>query len=376
MTDSEKVLLDLLKDSIWGASSAYPSDVDWNAVVLESQNQAVLGLVCECLPNKETSEMQDIQMMAQYAKYTFEEDELIKLFDSHSIPIVIIKGAAAAVYYPFPYKRSFGDMDFIVPEAYLEKAVCVLRENGYCRISEKVDEFRHIEFEKNDYLFELHHRFSYDDLDIERYIIEGIDNRIIGCIDDHKFPMFPPLTNGLILLYHLRSHLQKGLGLRQVVDWMMYVNSELNDDYWCSAFKSLVDEIGLTDLAVTTTYMCQKYLGLSNSITWCQKADESLCDILMESLLSSGNFGIKRGSEIKTEKTVTAIKKEGIFSYLQKAGKHNWTAYHNHPILKPFCWIYQIFRYARQAKQQKSSLYESMKRGKQRYEMLKELKII
>ena len=34
----------------------------------------------------------------------------------------------------------------------------------------------------------------------------------------------------------MRNHLKSGLGLRQVIDWMMYVNKELDDDFWENGF--------------------------------------------------------------------------------------------------------------------------------------------
>ena len=376
MTSNIIIILELIKKSIWGLSYDISQKTDWNKVIEEAKSQAVLGLIIGQLPESKQINDQYIQMISFYAQYTYAEEELIKLFEDHSIPMVILKGAAAAVYYPEPYLRSFGDIDFFVPKKFFDWAKELMAEHGYKKVSQEKDEFRHIEFEKDGFFFELHHRFSYDDLDIDDYIEEGIKEREWKTIDDHRFPMLPSFSNGLVLLYHMRSHLQKGLGLRQVVDWMMYVNAVVDDEYWDTMFRPVSEKLGLETLATTTTLLCQKYLGLPKTIEWCKNADESLCDTLMESLLSSGNFGIKRGSEIKAEKTVTALKKEGIFCYLQKAGKHNWTAYHNHPILKPFCWIYQIFRYIRQAKQQKSSLRDSIKRGQQRYEMLKKLKVI
>lgn len=376
MTDREKLLLCLIIDSLWGLSHSYPDMLNCNSIIFEAQQQAVLGIVLKRLPANASSEIHENQMIAYYAQYTYVEEELIKLFEDHAIPLVILKGLAAAVYYSEPHLRSFGDIDFFIPKLFVSQAKELMTKHGYKKTSQEKDEYRHIEYEKDGFFFELHHRFSYDDLDIDDYILDGIKEREWKTIDDHTFPMLPPLSNGLVLLYHMRSHLQKGLGLRQVIDWMMYVNAVVNDEYWDTIFGPVLEKIGLKTLATTTTLLCQKYLGLPKTIEWCKSADESLCDTLMENLLSSGNFGIKRGSIIKAEKTVTALKKEGMFSYLQKAGKHNWTAYHNHPILKPFCWIYQIFRYTRQAKQQKSSLNESIKRGKQRYEMLKKLKVI
>ena len=44
--------------------------------------------------------------------------------------------------------------------------------------------------------------------------------------------MFPPLENGLVLLGHINQHLEEGLGLRQILDWALYVDKALDDDAW------------------------------------------------------------------------------------------------------------------------------------------------
>lgn len=186
--------------------------------------------------------------------------------------------------------------------------------------------------------------------------------------------MLPPLANGLVLLAHMRSHLKSGLGLRQVIDWMMYSDRVIDDELWRSAFKPVADELGLTTLAITTTAMCVKYLGLSPR-AWCSEADEELVNQLMESVMTSGNFGIKTGTGNNIETTVSTFKREGLFRYLQRAGEHNWKLYHRHHFLRPFCWFYQIFRYIRQGIGRGLKLKDDIGRGSARANLLSKLGI-
>ena len=79
---------------------------------------------------------------------------------------------------------------------------------------------------------------NYDDLDIEDCIQPGIQNAERGTVEGHAFPMLPRLANGLVLLAHMRSHIRVGLGLRQMIDWMMYVERELDDAFWASEFQA------------------------------------------------------------------------------------------------------------------------------------------
>ena len=201
---------------------------------------------------------------------------------------------------------------------------------------------------------------------------------IIASIEGHEFPMLSPLANGLVLLDHMRRHLKSGLGLRQVIDWMMYVYHNLDDEFWNSSFRTIAEDKGMDKLAITATRMCQIYLGLPETITWCKSADEKTCEQLMECLLVSGNFGRKNGQGNLVETVSTFIKQEGLFKWLQYAGEHNWETYHKHHWLKPLCWFYQIFRYAKQGfktGRNKKQLKADLDRSKDRYDLLKKLNI-
>lgn len=364
MTVTEKKLLNFISDSLRNGSGLdFVAD---DEIVKEARQHGVAGFVA----GKE----ERLSNIARYVKYLYCEEELIKLLERHNIPLVILKGSAAAVYYPEPSLRSFGDVDFLVPGELYEKSKRILCDNGFEEKGEQ-DENRHCGFVKDGFAYEMHHRFSYDDLDIEKYVISGMSNREIGAINEHKFPMLPPLANGLVLLAHLCAHLKSGLGLRQVIDWMMYCDKVLDDEFWNKEFKVAAEETGLKKLAVTVTALCRKYLGLKNTVTWCEGADENLVDSLIETIMSSGNFGRKKGIDNKVENTFTNFRREGLLKYLQRAGEHNWRAYHKHPKLRPFCWLYQIFRYLKQGIRKKSKLKDDINRSNSRYELLKELEI-
>ena len=153
--------------------------------------------------------------------------------------------------------------------------------------------------------------------------------------------------NGLTLLAHISKHLEAGLGLRQIIDWVMYVNKELHDDAW-PAFCGKADQLGLMKLAKVTARLGQLYLGLpEENISWCKEADDELCAELLDYVFECGNFGRKLGANNK----VTSVFSKGktfrsFFIDLQHSGEGTWKAYQKHPCLKPFAWIYQSFRLA------------------------------
>ena len=380
LTKSEEVLLGLIKQAMFNIPCVFPDDLNWDEVYQEANTQAVLGLVANYVPENAGSRWKTAfaSNIGNSIRYLHAQSELIALFNKYDIPLVILKGAAAAVYYPVPMYRSMGDIDFIVSQDCFNKACELMTDNDYLLHNPDKAFTRHRGYSKGKITYELHHHFSYDDLDIEKYIIDALLNPDYGVIDGIEFPMLPKLANGLVLLAHMRNHLQSGLGLRQLIDWMMYVNKELDDSFWRSEFQTASESVGMSTLAITATHLCQMYFGLRKDIMWCRDADESLCNRLLKELFSYGNFGIKHGQGKRFENVSTRINKYGLFNYLQLAGENKWTLYHRHKWLKSLCWIYQIGRLT--VKGVKSGrgnmIIQDFKKSNERYDLLKQLNIM
>lgn len=380
MNQVEKTLLVLIRKSQFNSIDLSElGNVDMDLLYLESTYHSLLGLISNELPSdyldskwKEAK----LRQKALYIRYCNAEDELRNVLDSASIPFVILKGNAAAIGYAIPSCRTMGDIDFIVPYERFDETVTLLVNHGF---NKSKDNGRHINFRKNAFPFELHRYYSHADVNIEDYIVEGISNREFACIEDHSFPMLPKLANGLVLLDHMRTHLKEALGLRQVIDWMMFVYRNLDDDFWNEHFRDIAIEKGMYTLAVTATRACQIYLGLSESITWCKDADKHLCEQFIECILKSGNFGRKNGDGNQIENVRSGIRRVGFFHWMQSRGEANWRAYHKYHWLKPFCWIYQMFRYLIQGlktKRNHKDIKVDLDRSKERYDLLKKLEIV
>lgn len=370
MTSTEQSLCTLLASSLFHVPSIISSNVDWASIQKEAEAQAVFGLI-----DWPEENIGVIQIEAKCLRILHAQNELINTLQD--MPLVILKGTAAARYYPQPIRRTMGDVDFLVPQERFDEAVKLMENNDYSILNPGYTHPRHKAFIKSGVVFELHHHFSHDDLDIEDYLIEGLKHRVWDRIGRYDFPMLPPLANGLVLIDHLRNHLKEGLGLRQVLDWMMYVNQVLDDEFWDLEFGLITKEKGLETLAKTVTRMCQIYLGLPDSITWCKDADEELCAQLLSSLFHDGNFGRKQNEGQIIENVSNEIKRQGLFIYLQQTGENTWKAYHEHPSLKPLCWIYQLCRFARKGMRSRRGLkmIGDMRHSLERNKLLKDLGI-
>lgn len=338
------------------------SPAEWSEIYKELHAQSIQILPANIISSIQLSEndrklySQAVGLnLQQFYSVMEEQATMFALLSEHCIPVVILKGASAAVNYSHPEYRCMGDIDVLVPPEQFEKAYNILRKY-YEPFSRIDDYYRHIGFASESGVeIELHKFFSssgneeQDGL-FDEMLYKAIPNRVYADINGYEFPMLPPIENGLVLIGHINQHLGGGLGLRQIIDWMCYVEEYLDEAAW-ELFAPTVERIGMKQLAVVVTAMCQKYFGLSSNIVWCQAAGENdaLCDELMEYILSHGNFGRKRG--ISNTKTVSIIRIlrnpiRGI-QMAQKFGMYTWDAYKKHRWLKPFAWIYQLLRWAK-----------------------------
>ena len=352
INSNQMALLELLKATLFHIEPSFPADADWDVVLQEAKDHAVVALAAQSVPKTEAHKWS--QFVDQNTAHTLQvlhaQSELVRLFETVGIPLAVLKGAAAAAYYPNPAQRTMGDIDFIVPTERLDEAKALLESSGYTAQSADREEDRHIVFERHGVLFELHRRFSSFGLDIDPAIYDGIQNRNQAVVLGQTFPMLPPLENGLVLLAHIRQHLIEeyfSLGLRQMIDWMMYVHANIRTSGWKDDFTELLRQYRLDKLAATMTYICKRYLGLPDDVE-CE-ADEEAAAALFDRILASGNFGVKLNrADLKStpmRNTVEGIRQDGLFGYLQRGGMQNWKAAHKHAFLRPFAWLYQLFRY-------------------------------
>ena len=337
-------LLELLKYTLFNQPPVIPESINWAKIFESAKAQCIVPLLASTIPLEYREEWNGIyyQSKAYIMQMLYEQNLLVKLFRDNNIPIVILKGTAAAVYYPNPLLRTFGDIDFYICEESLECARKLLEQNEY--IFDLKNE-RHYEYTKHGIEFELHTRFSCEHYnDIDKILLLGMNDSIDYKISNYSFPGLPANENGIILLGHIMQHLyDSGIGLRQIIDWMMFVHKELDDSAWEKRFKKLAIDAGLDELAITVTYMCKKWLGLPDDITWCNSADDETADNLLIRVLDDGNFGRDRAPY---ESVKSLIHNEGVFKYLQRAGMENWSLAQKYKIFRPFAWIYQLWRFS------------------------------
>lgn len=359
MTASQRELLDALTASLFGAAPVVPLSKD---ATDEALRQAVYPLVA--------SDVLALQLVTKNIQVCYEQNQAIAALEG--IPFAVLKGLAAAIYYPEPMKRTLGDIDLIVAPEDFPRACEALLAAGFTNKDAPDEEERHVHFRRNGVTAELHRRFACCNSREQEALLDGwiyaaLSGPVTATAGEFCFPMLPEELNGLVLLTHISQHLEGGLGLRQILDWVMYVDKALPDEKW-ESFKEKTDQLGLTTLAIVSARIGQLYLGAYPNKTWCAREDE-LAAAFLDYAFSCGNFGTKLGKNA----SVTRVMSQGkgsVLGHLQKRGEANWKALEQHPALKPFAWLYQAGRYAKaglrrglSAGDLKQSLDESRKRS-------------
>lgn len=341
-------MLNLLKDVLHGRT---PEPInEWNKVLEELNYQACTSVPADYvdalqIPNDAEYKNSVYNSVLRFYQIMDAQQDVLEVLN---VPVVVLKGAAAAVNYPVSDYRRMGDIDLLVKPEDFEKAYNCLIKAGY-KNNESLNKLnRHISFKKDEVSIELHHHFSNATMTnpewLDECLYKGIDNRVIEEINEYEFPVLPSMENGLVYLTHIYQHLEEGLGLRQIIDWMCYVEKYLDNDAW-EEFAVIAEKIGMKTLAEVVTGLCSKYLGLDSSITWF-KCDDAVVDQLLEYIIRHGNFGKKNEVDNRAVVVYRWVKNPiTAFKYAQELGSRNWKLLDKFPFLSPFAWIYQFFRW-------------------------------
>lgn len=346
-------MLNLLKASLWGTAVTTVTRKDYEEMKIHAIDALPADVISGANIDAELRrewKRKILRQLVYYSEYIYEQENL-----PISEPYVILKGTSAAKYYPHPEYRTMGDIDIMTRREDYERICNSLLENGYMEHANRIEEDfgRHRGFSKNGIEVEVHAFFALlNDPKQAKYL----DDIIIRNINSSH--VLPDLINGLVLLEHIAQHMEGGLGLRQIVDWMMFVDKCLPDEKW-HEFKKHAHNIGLENLAVVSTRMCELYCGLQEHM-WCRDADEKACKRLMDYILSCGNFGVKQRGENGPGATILSNVRTpfALVRLLQERGIVNWKAAQKHSILRPFAWLYQIGRYLSKGLGRKNAIKE------------------
>ena len=394
ITKAQKALFSLVGHNLFSAPLNIPDDVDWRELADESVAQSVTQLALKDFRDFPLDEelAQKLHIFLKRCAVSsincFKRHEYLhKLMTENEIPYCIVKGPASSYYYPNPLLRNMGDVDFYVPDGYVERAKEVLISDGFS--FKDTGHRHHYQFKKGTMDAELHFApISIPNDEMRPIFLEywsDLCDKASLTKDVFSSYMLPsPFHHGFILLTHFRAHMTSGgSGLRHLCDWAVFVNSFESEEF-TKLFEKKLKRVGLWRLAQAIALAAVSYLGMPHK-AW-MGDDYEVADALMEDVARGGNFGRRdKTSSYETvfiadhfkapEKKRTRLGR--IFYSLNKHIREKWPAAERCPLLYPIGWVCFPIRFLFRliTGRRKLNVLKTYKKGNKRVALYDRLKI-
>jgi len=354
LTQEQTFLLNLLQAGINGQPPALPqADIDWEKLLQEAVQQAVPVLAWESLQSAQKQVPAQVYALwsqvamgklATNLQAGYAQSQLVKLLEGHNVAYCILKGEASASYYPKPELRVLGDVDFLIEPDKLQEVGDLLVEAGFTRSHEGHE--RHQVFRRQREHLEMHFEIAgipgtEQGAQIRAFLEPVLQTCQQADVGSGGFLMPSDLFQGVVLLLHMQHHmLDQGLGLRHLCDWACYVNKTADKPFWETQLLPLFRKIGLLTYAQVMTGTCVTYLGI-DSPDWLTEVDTSLCQAVIEDILTGGNFGRKDTARAKSGMLIEQGENgnRGVVYHLHRAAKD--TVKQQHP--RAAKWQYPVY---------------------------------
>ena len=308
-TDSQ--FFALLRAGLWNevpARDCFTSGTDWEALYRLAAAQTVVPLVTdginrlprELLPAEPERLDPFIGSLVSTAKRNHRLDAFIpKLFtELGDIPAVLVKGQSLAVDYPDPERRQPGDIDLLVhPSSYeAAKAALLPKATG---VEEEAAGILHQPLLFHSIEVEIHGSIStLLSRKLDRKLAALLEEQFDGrphpevALGEARVPVPEAGFNAVYIFVHFLKHYWSGgVGLRQVIDWIIFVSVHKRDIHPVLLEIQLKD-LGLLGLWKVFTGFAQEYLGCPmEKLPLATAPDPRKNDRIWRYIRRRGNFG-------------------------------------------------------------------------------------
>ena len=331
----EERLFEIIRGELWGTPLSFSqlSHEEFEELMRMAEEQTVAGLVCDCLiKNNIKLERKDVLKSCFKIQTTEKRNALVNeniksfvaFMERHGVDYIIVKGQVVGALYPNPHVRSSGDIDLYFVGDNYEK-IKGLVESRIGKQLNKLNDGKHVEFEVETVVYELHNQLSqlatrkhqaFWNQMIDRAIQEGTDT---VNIDGKEVKTLSATYNALYVFVHLFFHMTaSGVGLRQLCDWAMVLknnerrkmkdddddydndNDDDNDDD--KKFEEILKKLGYFKAYKAMGAFLVAYLGLPEEIFpfTLENKDWKWAKVIKKNVLKSGNFGRSRRTVQRT----------------------------------------------------------------------------
>ena len=294
----QQYFIELMTAFIQKKSAPTVDNIDWVSLCKLAQKQSLTGVLAYMVkqldqnyqPQNEVKERLEKDYYATIINSTIQDYELKQVWaalNSKKIIHVPMKGYVLKTYWPVADLRTMGDIDYLVHEEDCEKSRDLLLGLGY---KVNLDEDPVWVYQKGTVCLEEHRKIEYQDLILnKRSLLEDCWDNVVP-VHDCTYALTLEY-HAMFLIVHLAKHLlNKGCGLRQVMDIAIYFNKFQHDLNWDELWKRF-DKMKLSLFAKRIFSYCYFVFGMSVCQQNCLINDELFFEQLSIALFDNGVFG-------------------------------------------------------------------------------------
>lgn len=388
-----QIFLSLLKDARLNQKTK-PLLVNYDELFQLSSQHQVIPLIYNQIYSfpdfpAELKEYWKRLALKENAIQAIKTDKFLKVyaqFLKHDLKVVVVKGLICRSLYPQPDNRPSNDEDLYVEKEAFEKASDILLQEGFQMI-ESGDDVTTFMNPVCGLTIELHTAlFSKDSKAYGQYqdlFDDAFEHLVIHTIANTEIYSLSYDLHLLFLIMHFVKHfLHGGVGIRQVMDIVMYSETYGDKIDWPSIYQALANQNVLT-LIENVFALAHQYLAFDyEKIVLPQDYQEDLYDYqdLLDDILDAGIFGKSSAERLHSSTITLNATVSGRTSIIKSvfprakdiSGRYPYLK--KYPFLLPIAWFHRLFHYLTNKKD--GNKQKTIEIGAHRVELLKKYEVI
>jgi|GEM_PF-3505152 len=304
MNHNRSVLFSALRSGLWGGEKVVVGEDVMNLAV----SQGVTGIVADGASSAPISMAATVFMIEKQNKELDRRvSDVLKEMADNGIRGVLLKGQGVALEYPYPEHRVPGDIDIYVGPRQAASCCEWLLRKGIPRSRWDLSR-KHLSVTIDGVDVEIHRKIiNGGQLFFKRRIRKWLERRLESDMvrrSDAGWLLPDAMTMTVFEYYHLLHHFaNEGVGLRQIVDWVMCLD-RFYEAIDRDELRRQLCRFGLLHSWRVFGFIAVEHIGLKKEKMPCY--DDSTktrekADMVMEKVFRDGNMGYERAGNLRSK---------------------------------------------------------------------------
>lgn len=296
-------------------------------------------------PITEKYQKSQIKALCRYMNIEREQQRIYALFENEGIEFIPLKGAVIRQYYPDPYMRTSCDIDILVREDDLSRAVEALVANLNYKSNDTID-FHDISlFSQSGVHLELHYNLKEKHENLDRLLVQvwdysiNVENKNYHKLETSEFYIFHHIA-------HMVNHfLRGGCGIRTFID-LYFIEKYF--DYDPAALSTLLKESEVETFYDTARQCVSVWFGDAQTT--------EAVDLIEQFVLKGGVYGTKV-NRISIDQTKQGGKAKYLLSRIfvpYNTLKYKYPVLQKCKVLLPVMWFVRIVSFVSPQKRKRA----------------------